>query len=120
MNVQLNRQKKGLSSRFLDKLGQHAWPGNVRELEHVIRQAAVLEDSPTLSGRFFIPQAPPPAAMEKTAHGRLAPRNSETRSASASAAVAQHDGNKTRAARSLGITRKTLYAWLSQETRDRR
>ena len=118
MNVELNRQKKGLSPRFLDKLAQHAWPGNVRELEHVIRQAVVLEDSPTLGGRFFTPQALPPAAMGKTAHGRPAPRNSESRSASA--AVAQCDGNKTRAARSLGITRKTLYAWLSQEARDKR
>src|ERR1043166_6024265 len=55
LKLQLNRKISGLSQGFLEKLKQHSWPGNVRELEHVLRQAAILEDTSLLSGRFFQP-----------------------------------------------------------------
>lgn len=36
---QMGREIKGVTSRFVDKLLNHEWPGNVRELENTIRKA---------------------------------------------------------------------------------
>jgi len=110
LNVQLNRPIRGITETFQGKLIKHAWPGNVRELEHVLRQAALLEASATLNGRFFIPNhALPVAAHLKQT--RAFPNTS--RSQTACEAVENARGNKSRAAEALGITRKTLYAWLN-------
>ncbi|HAV64303.1 MAG TPA: hypothetical protein DCY13_18295 [Verrucomicrobiales bacterium] len=114
LNVQLRREKKGLSSRFIDKLSRHSWPGNVRELEHVIRQAILLEETPVLAGRFFHWEGRNRQGPRRAAES---PRNvpGEVRRQRAEAAIELHAGNKSQAAAALGISRKTLYAWL-QET----
>lgn len=36
---QMNKEIKGVTSGFVDKLLSHEWPGNVRELENTIRKA---------------------------------------------------------------------------------
>jgi two-component system response regulator HydG len=114
LRSQLNRPINNVSERFLEKLALHSWPGNVRELEHVIRQAALLEDTPVLTGRFFHPVTDGgterPAAEKATG----APRSRRSRSQLAREAIQQAGGNKSRAASALGITRKTLYAWLKK------
>ena len=114
LKLQLNRDKKALSTRFLQKLANHSWPGNVRELEHVIRQAILLEETPVLTGRFFQSESgrrsPTPSAVQ--------PRPSlppDLRHQRAKAAVESHFGNKSLAAAALGISRKTLYSWLHQD-----
>ncbi len=112
LKSQLNREKKGLSARFLEKLAQHTWPGNVRELEHAIRQATLLEETPVLTGRFFrfdavhAPEPPKPAPRSHVP--------AELRRQTAEAALAEHGGNKSEAAAALRISRKTLYVWLSR------
>lgn len=114
LKLQLNRSISGISQGFLEKLRQHSWPGNVRELEHVLRQAAILEDASLLTGRFFQPIPRPtesvPGPPSLTAPARI-PKNSRHRAAKE--AVEAAEGNKSLAAASLGITRKTLYSWLN-------
>ncbi len=103
----LRRPIAGASRRFLAKLAQHHWPGNVRELQHVLCQSALLEDGELLEGAHFTPgPAPvPPKAEEPTGP-------SLSRRQIARDALERAGGNKSRAAEALGITRKTLYAWL--------
>ena len=60
--VQLGRRISGVSPRFLAKLNRHAWPGNVRELQHVLAQAALLEENLVLEGLHFQPRPPAHAA----------------------------------------------------------
>ncbi len=111
LKVQLNREKKGLSAGFMEKLAQHTWPGNVRELEHVIRQATLLEETPVLTGRFFHGQGNPSHPLNRYSHSSpRVPQN--LRRQTAQTAMENHYGNKSRAAAALGISRKTLYAWL--------
>lgn len=110
LKLQLHRETKGLSARFLQKLSQHSWPGNVRELEHVIRQALLLEDTSVLTGRFFHHAAP---EMNGSApHQQPRPAAGVLRRQAVEAALVRHSGNKSRAAATLGISRKTLYSWL--------
>ncbi|MCZ7648568.1 MAG: phosphoenolpyruvate hydrolase family protein [Planctomycetota bacterium] len=120
LQAQLGRAPIGLSSSFYERLARHSWPGNVRELQHAITQAALLEDAPVLEGRQFEPLPCPaePAGAGAAAEGpgaaNFARPTPAQRRAALREALARHGGNRTRAARELGIARKTLYAWLKE------
>ncbi len=114
---QWDLKPRRLSSAFLNRLRSHLWPGNVRELQHVLGQALLLEDARTLAGDHFMP------TMAFAASGEGLPPSSAThptdlttglpsRRERALAALRAANGNKSGAARLLGITRKSLYAWL--------
>ena len=95
-------------------LTRRVWPGNVRELENVIERAAILstteeiaaDDVATASaGRSATPAAPRacPADTETSATLREVERQQIVR------ALLEAQGNRSHAARALGIERKTLY-----------
>jgi two-component system response regulator HydG len=111
MELQLNRKFSGISPRFLDKLKKHNWPGNVRELQHVIGQAALLEDGPILEGKQFMPA---PQLLQQDGLLPDAASTRKSRHEAALSALSKCGGNKSRAAEALGITRRTLYAWLGK------
>jgi two-component system response regulator HydG len=115
LRARLGRKILGLSPRFQEKLAHHRWPGNVRELQHVLMRAALLEDSPVLEGLFFTPAAAPerPKAAEDDAPQDLAAAKKNACKEAVEKALRDHNGNKSLAAQSLGISRKTLYAWLN-------
>lgn len=124
LRLQLERPKlAGVSSEFLAKLQRHTWPGNVRELQHVIGQASLLESSDVLTGSHFQPRvlAPPTGvepvgsmprsvAIQKSVHETL---QSEKRERLVEA-LKRAGGNKSLAAKELGVSRKTLYCWLRE------
>lgn len=139
--IQIEYESRALevSPRFLAKLHQHAWFGNVRELEAVLREAAIREDGTMLEGRHFVPTwsnslGPNAAALDgyrriasasalEIASHRISSRvnlsvdqNSKQRHKStADRALEMCKGNKTHAAKLLGVSRKTLYAWLNPQ-----
>lgn len=124
LQIQLGRRISGAASRFLARLRRHSWPGNVRELQHVLTQAALLEDGLLLEGKEFIPlhasptarRAPLPAFGPASDSPRPFSGGDRTdRNNAARQALAAHGGNKSRAADSLGVTRKTFYAWLDAD-----
>jgi two-component system response regulator HydG len=117
LQVQFRRKLRGLSPTFTAKLHTHHWPGNIRELEHVLIHAAMLEDGPILEGIHFRPtprrSGEGPRAPEEPPGDPRAPRR-----AALHRALQQAGGNKSRAAELLGVTRRTLYAWLRKSAAD--
>jgi DNA-binding NtrC family response regulator len=92
------------------RLEHHSWPGNVRELESVICRTALLEDGPILEGHGFTPQ-------EDSSNKPLEPvrdQGKRLRSNIIHRALDAADGNKSRAAASLKVSRKTFYRWLQE------
>jgi DNA-binding NtrC family response regulator len=97
-------------------LGWH-WPGNVRELENVVQRAVVLSSGDQISedDLVFGPRRDEgPAALER---GEAAPRGSSTlvnrpladiEREAILATLESCGGNKTEAARRLGVTARTL------------
>ena len=101
---------KGFTPQAMEKLIKYAWPGNVRELMNAVERAVVLSRSEYIdadelallmadssnvlgSDKFSLPENMPLDEVEKR---------------SILEAINSCGGNKSEAARRLGITRKTL------------
>jgi DNA-binding NtrC family response regulator/predicted TIM-barrel enzyme len=106
LSQQLGREVTAASPAFLHRLAQHPWPGNVRELYHVVTRTALMEDGAVVQGHALALEEP------RSAPHKNRPDTTGERRQRARAAIDQAGGNKSDAARALGITRKTLYAWL--------
>jgi two-component system response regulator HydG len=106
------RDPKTMSPAALRALLDAPWPGNVRELEHTIERAVVLTPSTKIplenimleTAASGMPAFPAPYTVSQ-AHALL--DNAEREKLCA--ALAQANGNRSRAAKVLGISRSTLY-----------
>ncbi|MFD2872488.1 sigma-54-dependent transcriptional regulator [Mucilaginibacter ximonensis] len=96
----------------LQKLNSYHYPGNVRELQYTMERAIIMADNNVLSANDLIfssiensSAAPEPvddmplSMLEKTTILRV---------------IEKHNGNITRAAKELGLTRTALYRRLSK------
>jgi DNA-binding NtrC family response regulator len=94
-----------LAPEAIAVLERHHWPGNIRELRNVVERAVLL------SGGARVELAHLPAQKtteaEPPAVGLRASRNAHDREVIVDA-LARCDGNQTRAAKELGISRRTL------------
>jgi len=87
----------------------YQWPGNVRELEHAIEHAFVLtgKTEKLLTEEKFPPQVLYGSTnLEKIPYTKIHKGNDKEE---ISAVLKQANGNKTKAAKILGITRAGLY-----------
>jgi Nif-specific regulatory protein len=96
----------------MSRLAAHSWPGNVRELENVLRRL-VATGRATIRSRDL----PPELRRSSAAPAPLSLKEAEARAIRH--ALKATKGNKTRAARILGINRATLYTKL-REMEERR
>jgi DNA-binding NtrC family response regulator len=93
-----NLGEKRLSKAVLSDLKSRVWPGNIRELRHVIERAAILSDS------YYI----------KTEHlgmpQKMTRKNlDELQDTEIRRVLDECDGNVSKAAKILGMSRATLY-----------
>lgn len=97
-----------VSSPVLNMLMAYHWPGNVRELENVIQRAVILTEDDTIHG-YNLPLSLQSAVIsDLDASGRLDARMSSVEYEMLVEALRLHQGNTSRAARELGITRRIL------------
>jgi len=87
------------------------WPGNVRQLEHMMRETAagLPADVETEVEPHRLPEML--LGSPKGAAADPAPHSMEDRRTILLRALSSHGGNRTAAARSLGIGRATFYRW---------
>lgn len=107
LSLKFNKKLLGVTEDFMERLKNNHWAGNVRELEQVITRHALIEENPVLEGKSFLfinedssPEGQNPDKYKKAQY-----------------ALAEAGYNKTKAASKLGISRKTLYLWLKQESK---
>ena len=105
-----------LSSDALEALERHSWPGNVRELKNVLACAAALADGEVLeAGRLRLATVTSTSSahgLERLSLGGLALHRIEREAIRQT--LARVDGNKSAAARLLGIAASTLYEKLKR------
>lgn len=107
---QFGRKIIGVSHSFMNRLMQHSWPGNVRELNHVLCRTILLEDGPILQGEDFIPELTDNLSDDTERLQAQVDTDKQT----VLNALSNSGGNKSQAAKLLGISRKTLYARLKK------
>jgi len=95
---------------FAPALQAHGWPGNVRELRNAMERLAVLAPGPNLT-EDDIRQFCLAAVIDETSGAPLSLAEAERQAIER--ALGASGGNKTQAARLLGITPKTLNAKLA-------
>jgi DNA-binding NtrC family response regulator len=114
-NTELRKNIRGFSPTARKRLVEYDWPGNVRELRNVIERAILLESEDEIllehlpleisSGRYD--ELFGPDTRELT--GQFVPSPlADAEKKHILATLAWAKGNKTRAAKTLGISRQTL------------
>jgi DNA-binding NtrC family response regulator len=105
-----SRKVPALSTEAVAALEDFHWPGNVRQLENEIHRAVLVCEGAVVRKRdlFFTQAAAGPPAL------RQATRMADLEMNAILDALKVHSGNKTAAARHLGLTRQTLYNKLRQ------
>lgn len=103
-NAELQRQVDGLDAAAAELLVQHSWPGNLRELNNVMKRAVLLARGRQITAAE-LQQAMGPVRQNAvpTLHDAADERQRIEE------ALRQTGGNKAKAARLLGIDRKTIY-----------
>jgi len=102
-------RRLALSDEAEDALRAHPWPGNVRELENAIERAVVLARGTAITPEdLLLEQSGPPAAAGHD-DGTLQARLDAAAAARVRGALAAAGGERTAAARTLGVDRTTLY-----------
>ena len=124
-NLKLQRDIQGISNDALELIRQHNFPGNVRELSSAIERAVTFSRDGEITVQD-LPERMRNPDRQATEHrlssellnealggGRL-PSLSELEKRYIDLVLEQHDGNKRKAADTLGIGRRTLYRRLDE------
>lgn len=101
-----------LDTKAMEKLLNHHYPGNVRELQYIIERAVIMSDSNVLEADdlLFSPIESTMSAEKEIAETKL----SDVEKNTILKVIEKHNGNITRAAKELGLTRTALYRRLSK------
>jgi DNA-binding NtrC family response regulator len=101
-----NKPERRVEAETYRKLAQYAWPGNVRELKHAVERAVILHEASSYYPTDFA-LANPDSPSEQDMPGDL--HLAEAEKALLRKALKLHQGNISKAAEALGITRTSLY-----------
>jgi DNA-binding NtrC family response regulator len=100
----LARRKHGIDEEAMQMLVEHQWPGNVRELRNVIERAVLIEESDVITPTSLSPLATD--IVESAIRNQWTLDDLESRYIRE--VLRQTKSNYSRAAKILGINRKTL------------
>ena len=113
---QNHKSIRGFTPQAMDRLLRYAWPGNVRELMNAVERGVVLSRSEYLDEAELPLISASEGATEPFPGGMQdgeAPLE-EVEKAAILKSLAAAEGNKSEAARRLGITRRTLHQKLKK------
>ncbi|WP_034741910.1 sigma-54 interaction domain-containing protein [Halalkalibacter wakoensis] len=116
LNKDYGRYVQEISQQAIDYLAQYHWPGNVRELENVLAQTMIyMEPSSQKIEREHLPLLsalePSNSPLVRNVHdeGTLSQMLNDYERSVIIKALERTKGNKTKAAKSLGISIRSLY-----------
>ncbi len=101
-NQRFNRQVCGVSDDAMHLLTSYAWPGNVRELQHAVERAFVISKNEQLGSADLPPEVQQGTDDDRADESSLSPEQIVD-------ALKETGWNKSRAARRLEISRRTIY-----------
>ncbi|MEZ6184833.1 MAG: sigma-54 dependent transcriptional regulator [Planctomycetota bacterium] len=107
---EMHKDLRGFNRQALQALSEYSWPGNVRELRNTIERAAVLGQGPILGAEdlHFSPVSAPGQELAEPAAPASECTLADMERQHITRTLSGCQGNKSRAARQLGIHRTTL------------
>lgn len=108
INRKVDRDIRGIGEKSLDLLMKHDWPGNVRELRNALESAAVVGESEVLKPEDFNLARVPGEENENGERIHAGMSIEDVEEILVRKTLQENDGNITKSADQLGITRKTL------------
>ncbi len=114
-NKKYHKNIAGLEADALQKLKQYHFPGNVRELQYSIERAVIMSDQSSLCADdiLFSPIESVPETTSSSAD--FSSHNLEEMERKAiKSAIERYNGNISKAAKELGLTRAALYRRLEK------
>ena len=99
-----------LTARAMARLRSHSFPGNVRELQHLLERAVIMAESDTIRPEDLLFSPVEQAVSISDGPTRLDELERDT----VQRIVDKYQGNITRAAKELGISRMALYRRLGK------
>jgi transcriptional regulator with GAF, ATPase, and Fis domain len=115
---EIGKAVAGLAQGTLEALSSYDWPGNVRELENEVQRLVIQADAGAIVGLDLV--SPELRKVEGVineagaAKGSLKDRVEQVEKFILLEVLREHSGNKTSAAKALGITREGLHKKLKQ------
>jgi two-component system response regulator HydG len=100
-------------SSALDKLQQYPFPGNVRELQYTIERAIIMSDAETIEGADLL-FSPIESSVNNDTNEDEVMKLSTMEKNTIMKVIDKHNGNISKAAKELGLTRTALYRRLSK------
>ena len=110
ISARLGKPTRGLAPDAIRAIQAHRWPGNVRELENRFKGAVIMAEGAVVTASDLGLEVP--GDDPEYLNLRVARQRAEAQAVRQSLAVAQ--GNLSRAAELLGVTRPTLYDLLGK------
>lgn len=110
-NKKYNKEIKGYTSEALNMLEKYPWPGNVRELMSKIKRAVILEDGNRLSASSLGLQV---EGNRNVIDFNLKNAKEQLEETITREVMNEHNGNITKAASIMGVSRPTLYTLLDK------
>lgn len=119
--AEMGKQVHRIDTPAIDMLTSYHWPGNVRELENVIERAVLLADGNVIHGHHL----PPSLQMnryqaQQEDHGDFSVRVRNFEIELITEALKDTNGNQTKAARKLGVTKRIIQYKIQQYAIDYR
>ncbi|HET6451670.1 MAG TPA: sigma-54 dependent transcriptional regulator, partial [Spirochaetia bacterium] len=110
-NAAYGRNVKVVPDRIMRSLTAHSWPGNIRQLRNVIANAVILSEGEEISGLEFGDggMAHEEIHLDKDLPSTVARYSREIERKIIRFVLEKNQGNITKSATRLGISRKTLY-----------
>jgi two-component system, NtrC family, response regulator AtoC len=119
LRLRMGKPAKRLAPGALDALMAYLFPGNIRELENILERAMIAcEDETIVAADLDLGRARPRQEQEEAGSRAAPPRTPNEPSHSSSMgeierqaitrALAKWNGNRTKAAQELGISRRTI------------
>lgn len=109
-----NKNNLSISKEAISLLEDHKWPGNIREIQHTIERGVIMSDGIEIDVNDFnlstIPTDKTTSQVNEFDNLNL----SEIEKLLVQKAVDKHDGNISKAAKELGLTRAALYRRLEK------
>lgn len=122
VNDQQQKAIRGFLSEAQERLFSYSFPGNVRELQNAVERAVTFCDGDWIQEQHLptrmLQEAPRRSELTQSAAGGETdywPTLDEVQSDYVQRVLTHTQGNKQKAANILGVTRRTLYRWLTND-----